>query len=105
MLIFVEVAVLGEATSAVGDGSSSGHDPKYEEARVKTQQAAGEKAAETGKEAKEGSESWAEWAKDKISEGLGLGTEKAKDTAKQASNAAMDAAKKTKEKVTDTASG
>lgn len=82
----------------------TGHDPKYEEVKAKTVHA-GEKATETGKEAKEGSESWAEWAKDKISEGLGIGTEKAKDTAKQTSDMAMDAAKKTKERVTETATG
>lgn len=55
---------------------------------------AAEKAAETLKDAKDGSESWAEWAKDKLFEGFGFGAAKAKDAAKQ-----------TKEKLTHTASG
>lgn len=49
------------------------------------------------------SESWAGWAKEKISEGLGLKAEEAKDAAMHGSDATIDAAKNTKDKVTDTA--
>lgn len=53
------------------------------------------------------SESWAGWAKDKISEGLGLKSEDASDAAidagKNAKDKVTDAAKNAKDKISDTA--
>ena len=57
---------------------------KYDEAKT-----AGNDA---GKESKESTESWTGWAKDKITEGLGLKTQEAKDTT-------IDSVKSGKDKV------
>ncbi|KAG5573933.1 hypothetical protein H5410_063699 [Solanum commersonii] len=52
------------------------------------------------------SSSWAGWAKDKISEGLGLKSNDNDDSSvKHASDSTMDAAKNAKDKITGTASG
>ncbi|KAE9602531.1 hypothetical protein Lal_00049936 [Lupinus albus] len=78
--------------------SSVGHMPStkeegrdYKEVKAKT--------SETAKKGKEAIESWTEWAKEKLNEGLGLkNDEDHKDsTIKKASDYASDAAKKTKE--------
>ncbi|KAL6990196.1 hypothetical protein U1Q18_015944 [Sarracenia purpurea var. burkii] len=66
-----------------------------------------EHVREKAENLKEGSESWAEWVKEKLSEGLRVKTDEAKETyAKQASphHEASDAAKQTKDKVQDVAS-
>lgn len=82
--------------SCIEEGS--GH-----EAKGKPQEA--NKAAEAAEESKGASESWAEWAKEKISGGLGLVGEEAKEAAKKASDSAAETAKKTKEKVQGIVSG
>lgn len=106
-------AAVALAVLAPGCGSSGvGHMPStkeegedFEEFKVKTEQA-GEKAADARKEAKESSESWTEWAKEKLSEGLGLKQDETKESAtKRASDETTDAAKTAKDKVHDMASG
>lgn len=51
------------------------------------------------------SETWTEWAKDKISGGLGLKHDRQEDGVKKASDLTSDAAKKTKDKIQNVASG
>lgn len=73
---------------------------KYEEARGKTAQFV-ENAGETAKEAKEGTESWTKWAKEKITEGLGMKTEDTKETDEKATE--LD--DKSQDKILDATSG
>lgn len=95
------LAISCSCTSVGHMPSSKDEGEDFEELKGKTEKAK-DKAAETGKEPKETSESWAGWAQEKISEGLGL---KAEETAKKASDSATETAKKTKDKAEDTASG
>ncbi|CAL5346761.1 unnamed protein product [Camellia sinensis] len=73
-MVAVAVAIVGSSGNVVEDECV-----KEEKGKV-IKDKAEEKAAETGREAKEASESWAEWAKEKITEGLGFkATKEAKD--------------------------
>lgn len=74
LVVAVAVAIVGSSGNVVEDECV-----KEEKGKV-IKDKAEEKAAETGREAKEASESWAEWAKEKITEGLGFkATKEAKD--------------------------
>lgn len=88
----------------LGGAAATDCDDKFDVSKVKSKNA-GDKKAENAKEAKDSSESWTDWAKEKISEGLGLKAEEAKDTAERISDASIDAAKRSKDKVTETAKG
>lgn len=80
--------------------STSEEGRNYEEAKSKAKHAQ-DKAAELEQETKEASESWVEWAKERI----GLTQEEAKETATKASDMASDAAKKTRDKFEEAVSG
>lgn len=88
-------------------GSGVGHTSSSDEVfKVKTRQPQDEAAEkERGGRESSDSESWAEWAKEKISGGLGLKQDDDDENNKKASDAAYDTAKNTKDKVQDTASG
>lgn len=60
---------------------------------------------EQAKESKEASESWVDWAKDKISEGLRLKGSSEDSSNSAAPNKASESAKAAKDKVQDVASG
>lgn len=64
-----------------------------------------EKAANAEKEGKEASESWTDWATEKISQKLGLKQDQAKETANQAADSASETAQKSKETAEKAASG
>lgn len=85
VVVFLLVAFAVSSCSGATTDEVWGHD-KSHEAKLKSEEAVGD--------AKEATESWTGWAMDKISENLGLKSEDA-----------VDAAKKTKDKVTDSASG
>ncbi|XP_028119768.1 late embryogenesis abundant protein D-29-like [Camellia sinensis] len=83
-MVAVAVAIVGSSGNVVEDECV-----KEEKGKV-IKDKAEEKAAETGREAKEASESWAEWAKEKITEGLGFKvTKEAKDATATATAIAM----------------
>lgn len=101
--LFVMVVVVLLAISIAGHVQSTDEGREHEEVKDKTKHVQ-DKAAETAQESKEASESWAEWAKEKFSEGLGLkhdDDEYSNETDRDAS----DTAKKTKGKVQEAASG
>ncbi|XP_028108742.1 uncharacterized protein LOC114307548 [Camellia sinensis] len=79
------------AVAAVGSSGNIVEDEYVEEGKGKViKDKAEEKAAETGRKAKEASESWAEWTKEKITEGLGFKvTKEAKDATATATAIAM----------------
>lgn len=77
---------------------------EYKDFKAKTQEAQ-HKASDAAKVAKEASESWTGWAKEKISEGLGLKQDEAIETATKASDDAAATAKKTKDKIQEVVSG
>lgn len=99
LVLLVVVFAIGCYCTSIGDTPSTN-----EELKVKTKQAQ-DKATETAKEAQEASETWAEWAKEKFSEGLGLKHDEAEETPRKASDMASDTAKKTKDKVQEVTSG
>lgn len=88
--------------SSAGHTEEEGED--LEHLKLKTKQV-GDKAAETEQEAKEASESWTEWAKERIAGGLGLKAEEAKEAAKKGYDSTAATAKKSKDKVQEAASG
>lgn len=105
LMVIVMAFTISCSSTSVGHTPPSKDDGEdYKELKGKTNQVK-YKAAEMGKETRETSESWAGWAKEKISEGLGLKAEEAKETANKASDSATETAKKTKDKVEDMASG
>lgn len=96
ILLVLEISFAGGSVHSTSD--QEGRD--YEEAKSKAKHAQ-DKVEETAQETREASESWAEWAKEKI----GLKQDESKETAKKASDMASDAAKKTRDKVEEAASG
>lgn len=85
MVVLMLVAFCVSSCSGATPDQVWGHDTS-DEAKLKSEEAVGD--------SKEATESWTGWAMDKISENLGLKSEDA-----------VDSAKKTKDKVTDSASG
>ncbi|KAL7210735.1 hypothetical protein ACSBR1_032146 [Camellia fascicularis] len=68
-----EEVVMKGTLAVVGSSGNVAEDECVKEEKGKViKDKAEEKAAETGREAKEASESWAEWAKEKITQGLGF---------------------------------
>lgn len=103
LYLLICVVVLMAVTAISSDDNQEAN--KYEEAKGRTEEAKN-KVGDTAHEAKEASESWTEWAKDKITEGLGFKhDEDAKDKVRQASESAYDTTKSTKDNIQDTASG
>lgn len=95
----IAMAVMVLFLAVICNGTATKENMKYEEAKTKATNA-GNEAFEAGKEAKESTESWTGWAKDKITEGLGLKTEEAKEASRKASDATIDSAKSAKDKIT-----
>ncbi|KAL7205544.1 hypothetical protein ACSBR2_018475 [Camellia fascicularis] len=81
LVILLLVVAAVAAVVVVGSSGNIVEDEYVEEGKGKViKDKAEEKAAETGRKAKEASESWAEWTKEKITEGLGFkAVEEAKD--------------------------
>ena len=85
--------------AVICDSKATSDEIKYEDAKTKAANA-GNEAVEAGKDVKEATESWTGWVKDKVSEGLGLRTEEAKDAGQKATDATLDGAKNAKDKIT-----
>ncbi|GLU05179.1 hypothetical protein SLE2022_222920 [Rubroshorea leprosula] len=107
---FILVLVIMTVLAVDVSSTSIGHTPsrkvedfEFSEAKEKTERAK-DKAWETGKETKEATESWTEWAKEKISEGLGLKHDDVlKDVAKKTYGSAATTAKSASDSTTQTA--
>lgn len=80
------------------------HVPSTEEARD-YQEMKVETAAKDEKEKDQSAETWTEWAKEKISGGLGLKNERPEDGVKKVTDFTSGAAEKAKDKMGNAASG
>lgn len=86
VMVLVMLVVLLAISSVGHMESTNGGGREHEEVKD-TAKHVEYKATETPQETKEASESWAEWAKEKLSEGLGLKQDDhdSKETAREAS--------------------